>query len=257
MSAFKAHRGGNKPYSRPPRGDLNSQWLHDKAPGTKTSNGDAQPRGPSDATEQGRTKLLVSNLHYEVTPKDLIAIFGQIGTLVREPIIRYDRSGRSLGIAIVQYETAAEATKGKKTFDGVLAKGQPMTIAYDTSGPRQTRRAVSAPQSSLISRIQKGPLADRLASDDIQLKEFSGPGPTRTKTSRRGGRGTARGGGASQRSEPRTKTPKQPKTADELDKELDAFMGDAESGGASAAGGGVPVADPAVGAVAEQDVEMA
>ncbi|KAJ3758935.1 hypothetical protein EV360DRAFT_94399 [Lentinula raphanica] len=221
MSAFKAHRGGNKPYNRPPRGDLNSQWLHDKAPGTKTSNGDAQPRGPSDALEQGRTKLLVSNLHYEVTPKDLIAIFGQIGTLVREPIIRYDRSGRSLGIAIVQYETAAEATKGKKTFDGVLAKGQPMTIAYDTSGPRQTRRAVSAPQSSLISRIQKGPLADRLASDDIQLKEFSGPG-----------------GGASQRSEPRTKTPKQPKTADELDKELDAFMGDAESGGASAAGGG-------------------
>lgn len=56
---------------RPPRGDLNGQWLHDKAPGMKNMNTDSRPRGPSDMVEQSNTKLLVSNLHYEVTPKDL------------------------------------------------------------------------------------------------------------------------------------------------------------------------------------------
>lgn len=37
--------------------------------------------------------------------------------------IKYDRSGRSSGIAIISYETSAEATKAKKQFDGILAKG--------------------------------------------------------------------------------------------------------------------------------------
>jgi hypothetical protein len=77
----------------------NGSWLHDKAP--------TAPRAAS-----LNNKLLVSNLHYEVTPKDLTvsiqtssffpkiflcrlaqtrssqSIFGQIGTLIREPQIR-------------------------------------------------------------------------------------------------------------------------------------------------------------------------
>jgi THO complex subunit 4 len=80
-------------------------WLHDKAPGApraaNQSNGHTKPEASLNS------KLLVSNLHYEITTKDLIvrlehyipsnnpyrgdllqAIFGQIGTLVREPIIR-------------------------------------------------------------------------------------------------------------------------------------------------------------------------
>ncbi|KAE9404558.1 RNA-binding domain-containing protein [Gymnopus androsaceus JB14] len=245
MSGFRGNRGGNKPYSRPPpRGGVDGQWLHDKAPGTQTLNGDSR-RGPSESSEPN-SKLIVSNLHYEVTPKDLIAIFGQIGTLVREPLIRYDRSGRSLGNAFVFYETVAEATKAKKTFDGVIAKGkvkficycQPMSIVYEM---RPSRRAVSAPHSSLINRIQKPPLADRLSSDDSKIRDSSGPGPTRSKHSRRGGRGSNRGGGA-QRSEPKSNVPK---TAEELDKELDY----------SAAAG--PVAEQSASAVVEQDVEMA
>lgn len=50
--------------------------------------------------------------------------------------------------------------------------GQPMTIAYEM---KQPRRAVSAPHSSLINRIQKPPLADRLSSDDSQIRDSSGP----------------------------------------------------------------------------------
>jgi len=46
-----------------------------------------------------------------------------VGTLVKEPMIRYDRSGRSTGKATITYETAGEAAKAKKQFDGLLAKG--------------------------------------------------------------------------------------------------------------------------------------
>ena len=35
---------------------------------------------------------------------------------------QYDRSGRSSGVAVVTFETPAEATRAKKQFDGILAK---------------------------------------------------------------------------------------------------------------------------------------
>lgn len=84
--------------------------MHDKAPTgprgrTTAPRGSAVPTGPAAAVN---SKLLVSNLHYDVTPKDLIvrafppfdsrptqadtiynqSVFGQIGTLVREPLLR-------------------------------------------------------------------------------------------------------------------------------------------------------------------------
>jgi hypothetical protein len=49
-----------------------------------------------------------------------------------------------------------------------------MSIAYDNSmPPRNPRRAASAP--SLINRIQKPPLLDRLSRDDAQLKTPAAP----------------------------------------------------------------------------------
>ncbi|KAJ8081899.1 hypothetical protein PM082_024593 [Marasmius tenuissimus] len=214
MSAFRSNRS-QKPYSRP---NVNEQWVHDRAPGVKTAfSNEDKPRLPSNGSAV-TTKLQVSNLHYEVTPKDLASIFGQIGTLVREPLIRYDRSGRSSGVAIISYETPAEATRAKKQFDGILAKGQPMSITYDSGPPRPPRRAVSG--SALINRIQRPPLKERLAADDSEIKESTGPGPMRSRPRRRGG------------PPPKANTsrpaPKKPKTAEELDKELDAFMGDTE-----------------------------
>ncbi|KJA25502.1 hypothetical protein HYPSUDRAFT_182437 [Hypholoma sublateritium FD-334 SS-4] len=224
--------GARKPYARPAaRGDADGQWVHDKAPTgprgrTTAPRGSAVPTGPAAAVN---SKLLVSNLHYDVTPKDLISVFGQIGTLVREPLLRYDRSGRSTGSAIISFETAAEATRAKKQFNGYLAKGQPMTIAFDTTPPRapRERRANSAPTTaSLLNRIEKPPLAERLSADDASINKIpSGPraytgGPARTT---RGSRG-----GASASARP-PRGPKKVKTAEELDKELDAFMGDGDA----------------------------
>ncbi|RDB29947.1 THO complex subunit 4-A [Hypsizygus marmoreus] len=246
MSSFHSNRGARKPYSRPTtQGDADGQWLHDKAPtGPRADLSSATGRSRLAPTPAAlNSKLVVSNLHYEITPKDLTAIFGQIGTLVREPLIRYDRSGRSSGTAIISFETAAEATRAKKQFDGILAKGQPMSIAYDTLPPRQPRRSASAP-TSLLNRIQKPPLLDRLSRDDVNVKTPSGPrggiGPIRSRPIR---------GGAAPRPASARAGPKKPKTAEELDKELDAFMGDSEPGAAA------PAETP-VEAVSE-DVEMA
>lgn len=109
---------------------------------------------------------------------------------------QYDRSGRSIGEAIVSFENAVEATRAKKQFHGILAKGnclcniflsfsnllflflgQPMSIAYYIA-PRAPRRTVSAPSvttRSLLNRVEKPPLSDRLGNEDSDIKPPSGP----------------------------------------------------------------------------------
>ncbi|KAJ7858724.1 hypothetical protein B0H13DRAFT_2075764 [Mycena leptocephala] len=225
MASFRSNRVVRKPYSRPaPRPNVDEQWLHDMADDNGNRlNGSPSARPRLHAVAAGpSTRLVVTNLHYEISAKDLTAIFGQIGTLVCEPEIRYDRSGRSSGTAIVSFETVAEATRARKQFDGILAKGQPMSIAFEAAPPRQPRgRSSSAPTtSSLLNRIQKAPLLDRLSGskDDSSLRTPRGVGPVRTA---RGAQKSARGGKAAAPRKPKT-----PKTAADLDKELDAFMGD-------------------------------
>ncbi|KAF8889595.1 hypothetical protein BD779DRAFT_1520008 [Infundibulicybe gibba] len=250
MSAFKS-RGNRKPYVRPvPRGDVDAQWVHDMAPkGPRADiNGNGKPRIPTGpaATLPSvlNNKLIVSNLHYEVTPQDLSLVFGHVGTLVREPLIRYDRSGRSSGSAIVTFERLPRQQRRRIScmgyspgvmslsscslvssgrYLGMISNaskiGQPMSIAYEPQTPRQPRRAASAPTSSLINRIQKAPLLDRLSRDDTHVKASNAGGavgPIRSRPIRSLNAPRPRDG------------PKKPKTVAELDKELDAFMGDAE-----------------------------
>ncbi|KIM70562.1 hypothetical protein SCLCIDRAFT_1206689 [Scleroderma citrinum Foug A] len=193
-----------KPYSRPRRSD--GFWLHDPVSSTK-------PRNATDLPSPAapNTKLIVSNLHYEITPKDLVSIFGQVGTLVREPHIRYDRSGRSSGVAIISYENAEDASRAKKQFEGKLAKGQPMEIAIDTTPPKRPRSA-SLP---LLNRLERRSLADRLGNGE-QAAERTELGPIRRRPTR-----PIRGGPRGSRS-----TRPKPKTAEELDRELDVFMGE-------------------------------
>jgi len=177
--------------------------------------------------------------------KDLSAIFGQIGTLVREPLIRYDRSGRSSGQAIVSFETVAEAVRAKKQFNGILAKGQPMSIDFLAPRPGPRGRSSSAPNGSLINRIQKPPLLDRLAQDDSNVKPASASGSVGPIRSRPG------------RAPRPKKGPKKPPTAEELDKELDAFMGDSNTPLPTEAGTAVEGTETTAAAPSTQDVEMA
>ncbi|KAH0826690.1 hypothetical protein J3R83DRAFT_5081 [Lanmaoa asiatica] len=227
-----------------PRGS-DGAWLHDRAP-LSSAKGNHAIATVAVSTNALNTKLVVSNLHYEITPKDLVSIFGQIGTLVREPLIRYDRSGRSSGVAIITYEKPAEATRAKKEFEGKLAKGQSMEIAFDTAPPRRVRSA-SMPgvsTASLLNRIERPSLTERLGSGEDSKQPTTGPIRARAPRSSRGGVGPRSRGG-------RPTRPKA-KTAEELDRELDVFMADD--------GKDVPV-DPESKVMepvaAPQDVEMA
>uniref|UniRef100_D8QHP2 RRM domain-containing protein n=1 Tax=Schizophyllum commune (strain H4-8 / FGSC 9210) TaxID=578458 RepID=D8QHP2_SCHCM len=202
-------RNARKPYSRP---NVNDNWVHDRAPGAKQA---AAPqtnglgRGPATPAS---ARLVVSNLHYELTPLDLSKIFGQAGTLVREPQIRYDRSGRSTGTAIITYETVDDAKKAKNLFDNKTAKGQAMNIEFAALQPRP-QRAASAPSTmKLLNRIEKPSLIDRLSSQDDTAggRAEGGVGPVRNKR------------GGNKPKEPRQK--KKPATAEDLDRELEAFM---------------------------------
>lgn len=129
-----------------------------------------------------------------------------------------------------------------------------MSIAYDFGPPRMPRRVASSP-GSLLNRIQKPPLADRLSHDDSSIKaapSYVFHASTSDSELNRSSRGvgpirTRRGGG---RHAP--KAPKKPKTAEDLDKELDLFMGDGTKDVVT-----IPAPAPLVPAQPEGDVEMA
>ncbi|KAF9233206.1 hypothetical protein BU15DRAFT_54234 [Melanogaster broomeanus] len=210
-------------------------WLHDRAP-LSTARGNTATASATAPTNAPNTKLVVSNLHYEITPKDLVSIFGQVGTLVREPLIRYDRSGRSSGVAIISFETAAEATRAKKQFDGKLAKGQPMDVAFDTA-PHRRPRSASMPgvsTASLLNRIERPSLAERLGGGEESRKAATcvlslplipiATGPIRPRAPR-----SSRSGAAPRSKAGRPPTRPKAKTAEELDQELDVFMDGTES----------------------------
>lgn len=131
-----------------------------------------------------------------------------------------------------------------------------MSIAFDTMPPRAPRRSAS---TSLLNRIQKPPLVERLSQDDSTIKAPSGPyvtfshfftlfPPDPPLVFRRGFTGgPVRNRPSRDANNARTsKGPKKPKTAAELDQELDAFMGDADA---------APIGDPAV--AVPGDVDMA
>lgn len=67
--------GSHLPFApqRPPARPRASEgaWLHDKASGFKKNQQNASRPARATAASDGNTKLVVSNLHYELTPKDL------------------------------------------------------------------------------------------------------------------------------------------------------------------------------------------
>ncbi|OBZ67982.1 hypothetical protein A0H81_12462 [Grifola frondosa] len=241
MAPLNANRA-KKPYNRPaprPRG-TDGEWLHDRAPGATVVDTGSSNTARTPATIN--TRLIVSNLHYEVTPKDLTQIFGQIGTLVREPLIRV-RSSECTDTTAAAAPPALLSSRSRHLLrqrgrrSSMMGSSPKVTSAHvdclrhlTSSRPAGARRGAS----SLLNRIQKPPLLERLSRNDPQPQSTtpsrSGPGPVRTK---------ARGAGAG-------RALKKPATAEQLDSELDAFMKDDVASAQR----------PAAGKVVEEDVEM-
>ncbi|GEM12652.1 hypothetical protein Rt10032_c23g6669 [Rhodotorula toruloides] len=149
---------------------------------------------------------------------------------------KFDRSGRSEGIAWVTYTNEKHAAQAKEAFNGAPAKGQPLEIEFDYRvGPPP---GPAAP-GTLLARLGhdgRGPKSASSAPRAPGIRHASGGAPTGPRSehgisstrggSRAGARG-GRGGAGGPRGGDRVR--KDPKTADDLDKELEAFMKAPES----------------------------
>ena len=118
--------------------------------------------------------------------------------------MKYDKAGRSDGVAFVTYTSIEDANEAIRKYNGANAAGQPITVTLDVEAPRR-------PASSPVIR---GP---RVGGGGGSRGFTRGPrfgGGARMDTGRGG-----RGGGGGDRN------PRQPRrTQEDLDKELDDFM---------------------------------
>ncbi|KAF3360528.1 Proteasome component C1 [Verticillium dahliae VDG1] len=177
---------------------LDSEWVHDRYeedynPRRSAPRNRRESPGHLDPTS---SKLKVENLHYELTTEELEGLFNRIGPVVRLNL-RYDRAGRSEGVAYVTYEHPDDARQAIREFDGANANGQPIRLSIVPNGRDSRTRGGRNPFDTAV--MPGRPLADRISVPR---------GPERT----RGGR------------------PK--KTAEELDDEMADYFGGGSAGSA-------------------------
>lgn len=201
---LKGRNRGGISRARFGRADV-SAWKHDMYDPTRRVGRVLTTGGAGGGSSGGVTKLLVSNLDFGVTDTDINELFIEFGPL-KNASVHYDRSARSLGTADVIFERRSDAIKAMKQYNGVPLDGRPMSIQLATSeipAARPTRPAAAS--SSAPSRSPRKPAAGRTGG---------GKPPAR-----RGG-GAAAGGSGGRRQ------PRETKTAEELDAELDAYTKD-------------------------------
>jgi len=112
--------------------EKNMAWEAAQAAKKQAALGLAQPSHPMPAAANGPStipgRLLVSNLHPSLTEADLRPIFDNFGPLGYISIQR-DASGNSLGSAILQYQSAANAASARDSLsDNLDIQGMKMHI---------------------------------------------------------------------------------------------------------------------------------
>ena len=73
-------------------------------------------------------KLYVGNLGFDVTDKELEALFAQAGVCESVTIITDKFSGQSRGFGFVEMSSNAEAQRAIQQFNGQELKGRPLKI---------------------------------------------------------------------------------------------------------------------------------
>jgi RNA recognition motif-containing protein len=73
-------------------------------------------------------KLYVGNLGFDVTDKDLEALFAQAGVCESVTVITDKFSGQSRGFGFVEMSSAAEAQNAIKQLDGKELKGRALKV---------------------------------------------------------------------------------------------------------------------------------
>lgn len=166
------------------------------------------------------SKLIVNNLHFKVTDNDIRELFGKFGKLKRA-LVHYDSKAKSLGTAEVVFFDQQNALKAMKKYNQVPLDGRPMQISIVNS----LHQALNPDNFLAKNRLGKKPVvakpikkvANGTKKPQNGAKRGRGGSTNRGRGAKRGRGGKARGGKAK-------KEPKAPISAEELDKQLDAYI---------------------------------
>eukprot|EP00826_Nyctotherus_ovalis_P042634 TRINITY_DN4411_c0_g1_i8.p1 TRINITY_DN4411_c0_g1~~TRINITY_DN4411_c0_g1_i8.p1 ORF type:complete len:164 (-),score=43.03 TRINITY_DN4411_c0_g1_i8:199-690(-) len=82
-----------------------------------------------DKGEPSKTRLHITDIHYEVSNDELRVLFESVGPL-KECAIKWDEFGRSKGEAYVEYETEEHAAKALKEYNGAELDGLKLTVTF-------------------------------------------------------------------------------------------------------------------------------
>lgn len=86
------------------------------------------------------TKLYVGNLGFDVTDKELEAVFAQAGVCESASVVTDRFSGQSRGFGFVEMSSSAEAQQAIQQFNGHNLKGRALKVnearAREDRGPR-------------------------------------------------------------------------------------------------------------------------
>ncbi|CEL03540.1 Putative RNA annealing protein Yra1 [Aspergillus calidoustus] len=172
--------------------------------GVKKTTKSAKPAGK--AIQNGHpisteSKIMVSGLPADVNEANIKEYFSKSAGPVKRVMLTYNQNGTSRGIASIVFSKRDTAAKAAKELNGLLVDGRPMKVVVDASHAPE----VPAPK----------PLGDRVAQGKSKPKPATNAKAANTAAGKKG-RGGRRPGA-------RTNRPK-PKTAEELDAEMDDYF---------------------------------
>lgn len=130
------------------------------------------------------SKLYVGNLSYNTSEDELKTLFAQAGAVKSVAVIKDRDTGRSKGFGFVEMETAADALKAIKMFNGQMIDERALTV--NMARPREEGSAPRAGGGF-------GGGASRGGGDRGGSRGGFGGGASRGGSSDRGG---SRGGGS-------------------------------------------------------------